>query len=140
MADDTAELVSRLHRGGATPNIDAAALVERYLDRVAAGNVDEVAALYAEDATVEDPVGGGEVHIGRGSIAAFYRALEGADIGTELLQIRVGGNQAAFLFAITVGSGEHRIRIEPIETMTFNTEGEIASMKAYWSPADVTKV
>ncbi|HEX9834925.1 MAG TPA: nuclear transport factor 2 family protein [Mycobacterium sp.] len=140
MTDHTAALGSRLHRGGPTPTINPAALVERYLDRVAAANVDDVAALFAEDATLEDPVGGGEVHVGRRSIAEFYRAVEGADIATELLQIRVGGHEAAFLFAITVGAGEDRIRIEPIETMTFNGSGEIASMKAYWSPADVTKL
>ena len=99
-----------------------------------------MAALYAEDATVEDPVGGGEVHIGRQSIAEFYRAAENTQMVTELLQIRVGGRSAAFLFAVTIGTGEDRIRIEPIETMTFNGAGEIASMKAYWSPADITEV
>ncbi len=45
--------------------------VQRYLDTVVNGNADEVAALYAEDATLEDPVGGGEVHIGRQAIDGF---------------------------------------------------------------------
>ena len=44
------------------------------------------------------------------------------------------------MFAITVGSGEHRIRIEPIDVMVFDGEGKISSMKAYWSPSDVTPV
>ena len=47
--------------------------VQRYLDTVAGGSADAVAALYAEDATLEDPVGGGEVHIGRQAIAGFYK-------------------------------------------------------------------
>ncbi len=34
-------------------------------------SADDIAALYAEDATVEDPVGG-EVHIGRQAIRGFY--------------------------------------------------------------------
>ena len=34
--------------------------VQRYLDTVAGGSADDVAALYAEDATLEDPVGGGD--------------------------------------------------------------------------------
>ena len=46
-----------------------------------------------------------------------------------------GGHEAAFVFAITVGT----MRIEPIEVMTFNSEGLITSMKAYWGPADVTQ-
>jgi steroid Delta-isomerase len=30
------------------------------------------------------------------------------------------------------------MRIEPIDVMVFNDEGRIASMKAYWSPDNVT--
>jgi steroid delta-isomerase len=97
-----------------------------------------VAALYAEDATLEDPVGGGEIHIGREAITGFYKAVEGASMKTELLTIRTGGHEAAFLFAITVGEGEGSMRIEPIEVMHFNGEGEITSMKAYWGPENVS--
>jgi steroid delta-isomerase len=120
--------------------VDPAAIVKRYLELVSSGTADDVAALYAEDATLEDPVGGGEVHIGRQAIAGFYSNMAGADISTELLQIRVGGHEAAFHFAITVAVGGSRMRIEPIEVMVFNDRGEITSMKAYWSPADVTQL
>lgn len=118
--------------------VDPGEIVKRYLDTVASGNVDDVAALYAEDATLEDPVGGGEVHIGRTAIAGFYQAILGAQISTELLQLRTGGHEAAFLFAITINAGETKMRVEPIETMVFDAEGKITSMKAYWSPADMT--
>jgi steroid Delta-isomerase len=121
-------------------SLDAAALetlVKRYLDRVATGTAADVAALYAEDATVEDPVGGGETHIGRQAIAGFYKNMEGADLKTELLTFRSGGHEAAFVFAITVAGS---MRIEPIEVMSFNGDGQIASMKAYWSQDDVTQV
>lgn len=111
--------------------------VQRYLDAVAGGNVDEVAALYAEDATLEDPVGGGEVHIGRQAIAGFYKVMEGGEIKTELLTFRAGGHEAAFVFAITVAGS---MRIEPIEVMTFGDDGKITSMRAYWGPQDVTQL
>lgn len=114
-------------------------VVRRYLELVANGTADEVAELYAADATVEDPVGS-EVHIGRHAIAGFYRNIESAPKETELLALRVAGHQAAFMFAITVGAGEHRVRIEPIDVMVFDGEGKVASMKAYWSPANVTPV
>ncbi|OBF20022.1 nuclear transport factor 2 family protein [Mycobacterium sp. ACS4331] len=113
------------------------AFVNRYLDTVVSGTPDDVAALYAEDATVEDPVGCGEVHIGRQAIAGFYKNLAGVELKTELHSFRPGGSEAAFQFAITVGG---TMRIEPIEVMTFNSEGLITSMKAYWSPADVTQL
>jgi steroid delta-isomerase len=114
-------------------------VVHRYLELVANGTADEVAELYAADATVEDPVGS-EVHIGRHAIAGFYKNIENAPKETELLALRVAGHQAAFMFAITVGAGEHRVRIEPIDVMVFDSEGKISSMKAYWSPANVTPV
>ncbi|KWX64033.1 nuclear transport factor 2 family protein [Mycobacterium sp. NAZ190054] len=111
--------------------------VQRYLDTVAGGSADDVAALYAEDATLEDPVGGGDVHIGRQAIAGFYKSIEGGEIKTELLSFRAGGHEAAFLFAITVGGA---MRIEPIEVMTFDGEGRITSMKAYWGPQNITQL
>lgn len=111
--------------------------VQRYLDTVAGGNAEEVAALYAEDATLEDPVGGAEVHIGRQAIAGFYKVMEGGEIKTELLNFRAGGHEAAFVFAITVGGA---MRIEPIEVMTFDGEGQITSMKAYWGPQNITQL
>jgi len=114
------------------------AFVQRYLDTVAGSTADDVAALYAEDATLEDPVGGGEVHIGRQAIAGFYKIMEGGgEIKTELLTFRAGGHEAAFVFAITVGGA---MRIEPIEVMTFDGEGKITSMKAYWGPQNITQL
>lgn len=112
--------------------------VQRYLDTVANGTADDVAALYTEDATLEDPVGGGEVHIGRQAIAGFYKGMDGdADVKTELLSFRAGGHEAAFMFAITVGGA---VRVEPIEVMTFDGEGKITSMKAYWGPQNITQL
>jgi len=45
--------------------------VNRYISLVAKGSADDLVELYADDATVEDPVGGGEVHIGRQAIHSF---------------------------------------------------------------------
>jgi steroid delta-isomerase len=112
--------------------------VKRYLELVANGTADEIAELYAEDATVEDPVGGGEVHIGRKAIHGFYKNIESIPRATELRSLRVAGHEAAFMFAITVGGDGGKMRIEPIDVMVFNADGKIATMKAYWSPADVT--
>ncbi|MGY4711245.1 nuclear transport factor 2 family protein [Mycolicibacterium sp. CBM1] len=117
--------------------LDVEALVRRYLNTVAAGNAADVAALYAEDATLEDPVGGGEVHIGRHAIEGFYKAVEGAPVEAELLTFRSGGQEAAFLFALTVAGA---MRIEVIEVMTFDGEGQVTSMKAYWGPENVTQL
>ena len=112
-------------------------LVKRYLDTVGTGSAADVAALYAEDATLEDPVGCGEVHIGRHAIEGFYKNMEAAERSTELLSLRTGGHEAAFVFGIVIGGA---MRIEVIETMSFDNDGQITSMKAYWGPENITQL
>ena len=111
-------------------------VVNRYISLVNSGTADELVELYADDATVEDPVGG-EVHIGREAIRGFYSMIPAGDNATELFTLRALGQEAAFYWALTVALGENRVRIEIISTMTFNHDGKIASMKAYWGPDDV---
>ena len=113
--------------------------VSRYIELVEKGSADELAGLYADDATVEDPVGG-EVHIGRRAIHGFYSAVNDVQRECELVSLRVAGNEAAFQFKLTVTAGEHRMVIEPIDVMVFDDRGKIAAMKAYWSAADVTRL
>jgi steroid delta-isomerase len=113
--------------------------VNRYLELVAKGNADGVVELYADDATVEDPVGG-EVHIGRQAIRGFYGNVEGVQGDAELVTLRVAGHEAAFHFRLTLELGEAKLRVEPIDVMVFNGEGKIQSMKAYWTPEDMTQL
>ena len=110
--------------------------VNRYIELVAKGSADDLVELYAEDATVEDPVGG-EVHIGRQAIHGFYSAVNDVQRECELMSLRVAGNEAAFQFRLTVTAGEHRMVIEPIDVMVFDEDGKVEAMKAYWSRADV---
>jgi steroid delta-isomerase len=111
--------------------------VTRYLDFVSTGQPDEIAALYADDATVEDPVGG-EVHIGRQAIRGFYGTLENVKAQTEVLTLRALGNEAAFHWTLTIDFGGSGTRIDIISVMTFDDDGNIASMKAYWGQDNVT--
>jgi len=113
--------------------------VKRYLELVGGGTADDIVELYADDATVEDPVGG-EVHIGRQAIHGFYAAVDTAERECELVTLRVSGDEAAFQFRLTLAVGGHRMRIEPIDVMAFDEHGKITSMKAYWSAADATQL
>jgi steroid delta-isomerase len=118
---------------------DYATTVNRYLELLANGSADDVTALYAEDATIEDPIGS-EVRRGRAAIHEFYAAFETARKQTELVSLRVGGNEAAFLWSLTISAGDSRTAIEPISVMTFDDGARITSMRAFWSPADVKPV
>ncbi|OBK21445.1 steroid delta-isomerase [Mycobacterium asiaticum] len=113
--------------------------VHRYLAAVGTGSADDLAAFYADDATLEDPVGG-EVHIGTSAIRGFYSAVSGVERECELVTLRVCGNEAAFHFRLTITAGGSKMRIEPIETMVFDGNGKVTAMKAYWSAADVTQL
>jgi steroid Delta-isomerase len=110
------------------------ATVTRYLELVNVGNADEIAQLYASDATVEDPVGG-EVHIGRPAIHGFYSNIAGVNASSEIVTLRACGHEAAFFWNLTVNGA---MRIDIISTMSFDSEGNISSMKAYWGPENVT--
>ena len=113
--------------------------VNRYISLVAKGTADDIVELYADDATVEDPVGA-EIHIGRQAIHGFYSTFENMERDNELTLLRVAGNEAAFGFRLTVRAAGSGMVIEPIVVMAFDTEGKIAAMKAYWSPDNVTQL
>jgi steroid delta-isomerase len=110
--------------------------VKRYLELAGEGRTDDIVDLYADDGTVEDPVGG-EVHIGRQAIHGFYANIPAGHNAAEMFTLRTAGNEAAFYWALTVELGGNRVRIEIISTMAFNEDGKIASMKAYWGPANI---
>lgn len=113
--------------------------VNRYIAVLNDGGVDELVGFYADDATLEDPVGG-EVHIGTQAIRGFYSAIAGLERACELVSLRVSGNEAAFQFRLTMTAGENAMRVEPIEVMVFDDRGKVTAMKAYWSATDVTRL
>jgi len=113
--------------------------VHRYISLVAKGSADDLVELFADDATVEDPVGG-EVHIGRQAIHGFYSAVENVERECELVTLRVAGNEAAFQFRLIVKGGDSAMLIEPIDVMAFGDDGKVTAMKAYWSADNVTQL
>lgn len=111
-------------------------VIEAYVDRVANGTTDEVLALYADGATVEDPVGT-EVRSTRESIREFYSALEDLEQESRLLTARIAGGEAAFQFELATKAGEQTYTLSPIDVMTFDDDGLITSMRAFWGNSDM---
>lgn len=110
--------------------------IQQYVDLVATGASADVVALYADGATVEDPVGS-EVRRTREEIAEFYGALDGLEQSARLLHVRVAGNEAAFAFELVTKAGEQTYTLAPIDVMTFDDDGRITSMRAFWSGEDM---
>src|SRR5437763_16812536 len=99
------------------PNADRSQVitetVNRYIELVAKGSAADLVELYADDATVEDPVGG-EVHIGRQAIQGFYSAVDDVERDCELVSLRVAGNEAAFQFRVALSASDGRAVIQCI--------------------------
>jgi steroid delta-isomerase len=103
----------------------------RYCELVTAGDFDAIAQLYAEDATVEDPVGS-TPHRGRAAIREFYRASAGMARLELEGRVRTADHAgAAAMIARPVA--DVSLRVETLDVMRFGADGLITAMHAYWS-------
>lgn len=113
-------------------------VLDRYVDAMTRGDVDAIMALYADHATVEDPFGSEPQH-GREAITQLYRNAAGKVRLTLDGRVRVAGNAAA---APMLGypTGMDGMVVEIVDVMTFDDDGRITSMRAYWSPDTIRPV
>lgn len=109
-------------------------VVESYVALVATGTAAEIADLYTDDATVEDPVGS-EVRRGRAAIEEFYATLEPLDQRTALHTLRIAAGEAVFHFEVVTSAGDATYTLSPIDHMVFDDDGRITAMRAFWDPA-----
>ena len=112
------------------------AVVDDYVRLVGTGTADEIVALYAEDATVEDPVGT-EVRRGHAAIREFYAPLEAMQQETRLLALRVAGGEAVFHFEIVTRADGAAYTLAPIDHMVFDDDGRVTAMRAFWGEGDL---
>lgn len=108
-------------------------VLQSYVDGINAGDVDAVLALFADDAVIEDPFGS-EPKTGE-TLAEFYRGAAGGGVKLTLQGPIRGshGDSAAMAFTVEVQG----MTIDAIDVMTFNADGKIIKMDAYWGPDDV---
>lgn len=110
-------------------------VVENYIKSLNTSDIAIIKAMYAENATVEDPVGT-PVKEGHAAVVNFY--AEGAfkgEISAELTgPVRVAGDSAAFEFTVYFNG----MKMEVIDVFEFNKENKVVSMKAYWSNANIS--
>lgn len=115
------------------------ATADTYIDSLVAGDLDAVLDIYADGATVEDPVGGGTVHEGKDAIRAFYATITALKIDGKILDARVCGNDLLFNFEITTHfDAENKATINVWDLMTHDDQGKVTSMRAYWTPENMS--
>lgn len=110
------------------------AAMQAYIDAFNSGSPAAVVALYAENATVEDPVGS-PVKAGKAQIQAFYThsIATGAKLSLDAPIRGSHGNSAAMAFSARIGP----LTVRVIDVMTFDEAGRFSSMKAYFGPGDL---
>lgn len=110
--------------------------VNTYIASFEKKDLDSIMNLYANDCWIEDPVGT-EKKVGRDAIREFYQL--GIDMGAKATlesEIRVAGNEAAFAFQVELDTGNGIMLIRPIDIMTFNDDGKIISMRAFFGQSN----
>ena len=110
------------------------AAMQSYIDSFNGGSPETVVALFADDATVEDPVGS-PLKRGKEELLAFYRYTisTGAKLALDAPIRGSHGNAAAMAFSAKIGT----MTIRVIDVMTFDEAGRFTSMKAYFAPDDI---
>lgn len=113
------------------------AAVNGYVAAFEAGSADAVIALFAEDATVEDPLGT-PIKRGHDEIRAFYETSMATGAKLELLgPPRCAADCVAFPFNVKLEWGGQKSVIEVIDTFRLNDAGKITEMRAYWGPENM---
>ena len=110
-----------------------------YLARFTAGDREGWLDLWAEDATLEDPVGG-EVHQGIEAIRAFWDMTREMTPEIELAltgPVRVAGQEAAFPGEARPVLGDARMAVPVVDTLAFDEDGKITRLRAFWDFADL---
>jgi steroid delta-isomerase len=112
--------------------------LQAYIDAFNHVDPEAIIALYADNATVEDPVGS-EVKVGKQKIAEFYRMAIATGAKLKLAApIRAShGNSAAMAFDVKLNMPQGHAVIRVIDVMSFDEHGKFASMRAYWGPSDM---
>ena len=114
-----------------------AAAVHAYVDGFERGDLDAIVGLFADDATVEDPVGTPPKR-GLAEIRAFYAGSLATGAKLELLgDPRCAGDHVAFPFAVKLEWDGRRQIIEVIDTFRFDEAGKITEMRAFFGPANM---
>jgi steroid delta-isomerase len=108
------------------------AMVEQYIRALTEHDMAAISNLYADDATVEDPVGS-EPLIGKAAIIRFYEVAFSSGISARLDgPVRIAANHAVFPFVVELNPGNGEMRIDVIDQFTFNDDNKVIAMKAFW--------
>ena len=106
-------------------NDEMKAVMRAYVERLNAGDLEGILALYADDATVEDPVGV-DIQRGTAAIRAFYELAIASNA-----KLRITGPQRGSAGAFAAMPLE-------VEVALPDAPKKVVEMRAYWGNEDMT--
>jgi steroid delta-isomerase len=115
------------------------ATLDAYVDTFKAHDKDRWLALFADDATQEDPLGA-PVNTGPEAIGVFWDNTHAlGDLSMEQLdEPIILGHEALMFLRVTIGHGAERMAVPRIvDHIRFTEDGRIQSLRAFWDPADI---
>ncbi len=122
-----------------TDAVTIRATVDRYTSSFGARDRAALLACFADDAWIEDPVGNPRLE-GKDAIGAFFDRTQGMSDSIELRRtgpVRVAAGEAAFPMQARPVIGDTTYAIDIIDVMTFDDQGAITTMRAFWDPAEM---
>jgi len=112
--------------------------LQSYIDAFNRADPEAISNLYAEDATVEDPVGKPPMS-GKDAITKFYKMAvqTGAKLALAAPIRASQGREAAMAFDVQLNMPQGPATIRVIDVMAFNDDGKVTSMRAFWGISDM---
>jgi len=112
----------------------AVEVADHYMNAMSVQDWAAVLALYADDATLEDPVGS-EVKNGKAAITDFYFGIGETNITcTRTGPVRFAASEMVFPFDCVMRSDEGAMKLAIIDHFVLNEKGLIKQMRAFWGP------
>ncbi|WP_298443180.1 nuclear transport factor 2 family protein [Gordonia sp. (in: high G+C Gram-positive bacteria)] len=119
---------------------DKRAVVDAYVELLSNGTAEQLADLYADGATVEDPIGA-PIRRTRQELIEFYSIITGLDSREATLKwAKIAGDTAVFEFTLVTGTAGMSFEITPVDIMVFDDAGKIVSMRAVWEQSDLKQL
>lgn len=111
--------------------------VDTYIASFNKGDLEGIVSIFADNATVEDPVGTPLLH-GKKAIRTFMQV--GVSMGAQLRlmgAIRCAGDYAAFPFIVELELEGKATGIEVIDIFKFDEHGKVIEMRAFFGPENM---
>ncbi len=114
--------------------------VNAYVELLSTGSAEEIVALYADETSVEDPIGA-PIRTSRDELIEFYSIITNMETREATLRwVKAAGDTAVFEFTLVTGTGGMSFEITPVDIMVFDEDGKVKSMRAVWAPSDLKQL